>query len=340
MRLVEGIDLGRQQIGRGRRKVIDCRIQAGNAIKPHHRRVFEPFLGRVDAAGRCLERGVGQRLAGLETVERVHRQTQRIVGRQILVDVRLGPAEHAIRVVATYRHALEAPLTIVGLQAQAVAELVVEVAVAILDGELRRDDVVLGVRVAEDRRLELGDVGVGQDLVGDLITRTDRQLRNALVGVLFLRVVEYRVAAQVQAVGHVEHAEEQRLSPCNLLVADAQVQRAAVVVEEQRRQIDQIVFAGDFKWVSVALAFGPELEVVRAVAAIQLAVATGDAAAIKVNAVGIEVVIARIVDRAHAADQRQVVAQSDTGFKLTAQNVVVRPVVRRLDTGALRGVGQ
>ena len=172
-----------------------------------------------------------------------------------------------------------------------------------MHGELRRDDVVLGVRVAVDGRLELLHEGVGQDLVGELVVHAHREARHAFVGELFLGAVENQVAAQVEAVDDVEHAEEQRLTPGDLLVADADVERAFLVVEEQGREVDEVVRAGRFQRIRALQARNLVLEVV-GIAAVQGRIAATDAAGVAVGRGSADRTRCSCPDRTRLADGR------------------------------------
>ncbi len=55
------------------------------------------------------------------------------------------------------------------------------------------------------------------------------------------------MSAQVEAVRNVQHAEEDRLAPGDLLVADARPEAAVGIVEIQRRQIDHVLVAADLE---------------------------------------------------------------------------------------------
>jgi len=140
------------------------------------------------------------------------------------------------------------------------------------------------------------------------------------------------VAAQVEAVDDVEHAEEQRLTPGDLLVADADVQRAFLVVQEQGREVDEVVRSGCFERVRPLEAGHLVFEVVR-VATVKRRVAAADAAGVGVgNAQRIELaVVARIEHRTQTADQLQARRELHRAFKFNAQQVQVEEVVGRRD---------
>ncbi len=198
--------------------------------------------------------------------------------------------------------------------------------------ELHRDDVVLRVRVAVDRGLELLHIAIGQDVVGDLVADAGAQGWHALVGVFLLRIVQHRVAAQVETVDHIEDAEEDRLAPCNGLVADAYVQGAVVVVEDHGREIDHVVRAGPFQQVGMLTAIHPVLEVVRRAAV------EGRVAAVNTAADGIArrgsaeiAVVAEIAEGADAGDELQVVGELDAQLAFGAQHMPVEDIVRGIE---------
>src|SRR5690606_7546845 len=71
------------------------------------------------------------------------------------------------------------------------------------------------------------------------------------------------MAPQIETAGKIEHAEENRLAPGDLLVADANVHVAGVVLEHQRREVDLIVASGPFQRIALAAAGDDVVEIVR-----------------------------------------------------------------------------
>ncbi len=120
------------------------------------------------------------------------------------------------------------------------------------------------------------------------------------------------MAAEIQSVRHVEHAEENRLAPGDLLVADADIQRPVVVLEEQRRQIDHVVAAGPFERVRPRFVLDVVLEVVRVL------IDVADRVAVRL-ARAVFVVPARIEDRAHLGHHRPVAGKMRGGIELRAE---------------------
>ena len=55
------------------------------------------------------------------------------------------------------------------------------------------------------------------------------------------------MTAKIEAVRHVEHAEEQCPPPADLLVTGTNQQRAILVIHIQRGEVDHVIVAGNFE---------------------------------------------------------------------------------------------
>src|SRR3546814_14461173 len=84
----------------------------------------------------------------------------------------------------------------------------------VMNGELHRNDVVLRVWISQHRRLEFLHIGIGENFVVDLIADTQAERRHALVGELFLRVIEQRVTAQVEPRSEERRVGKECVSTC------------------------------------------------------------------------------------------------------------------------------
>ena len=132
------------------------------------------------------------------------------------------PLEDRIRIVAADRHELHAQIADLAAQYDAAIDVVVDVIETdvIADPKWRVHQRIRGMVVGQYRGLEHLRKGL-EFPVAEVVAGTNARTGHAFVGIFLRGEIQEQVATQVEAVGHIEHPEEDRLTPGDLLVAEA-----------------------------------------------------------------------------------------------------------------------